>query len=305
MKITKQLLNSKKAIGTMFLLAMASSLTSCSTDNEELPENLNSQNTNEQFFETSDFIPDFNKVYTITSASDPLTLATDGNGRLLSTSKNEITVQELWRFSPSTTVGSFYIDCLGGKTLPRLSTISGRGILSPTFGGEDSVGLSSSWSVTSAGSDEYFITNLGEDLDVNRLTSVSFGFSSISYGARLTTDDSEASTEKFEITEITFPFTDNRVPVTLGDGLRISVGETLTANVLDNDYDPDGDELTIISFTSDDDRISVELIDNQLRVRLNSSFGIFGSADVKYTVSDGNGGATVENLDVFSPRSNN
>ena len=291
-------------------IAMVTSLTSCSKDSEDLSLNdsSNLENSNEQSLTASDFVPDFDKVYTITSSFDPLTLATDGNGRLLSTSKNEITVQELWKFSPSTTAGSFYLDCLGGRDAARLSTVSGRGILSAVFEGEDSLGLSSSWTITSAGNEDYFITNLGENIDNNRLTSVSFGLSSVSYGARLTTDNSVTDAEKFIITEVEFPFPTNRAPMANKDFLPRAVGSpsTLTANVIDNDFDPDGDELTVTSITNTDNRISVEIVNNKLEVTFNNSSSSVFSIDVTYTVSDGNGGTSQGVLTVFrsAPNSN-
>ena len=306
MKITKQLLKNKKTIGTMLAFAIAGSLTSCTTDNEDL--NLNSESTNEQTAQISDFTPDLSKVYTITSSSGPLTLATNGNGRLLTTVKSEITVEELWRFSPSTTPGSYYIDCLGGRENSRLSTISGTGILSPVANANDSQGLSSSWTITSASGDNYFLTNLGEGLDFSRLTSVGFGFSTIRFGARLTTEDSETSSEEFSITEIDFPSQENRAPSTNVDFLRRDVGSpsTLTASVVDNDFDPDGDALTLTGVSTPDDRISVAIVNNEVQVTFNFSSSIVFSIDVVYTISDGNGGTSQGVLTVFrsAPTSN-
>ncbi len=295
MKITQKLFSNKNVIGAMCALTLIGGMTSCTTDNDDVMEESSiTKNTSAQTSKSSDFIPDPDKVYMITSSSTPLTLTTDGTGLIIDTPKNMITVQELWRFSPGATAGSYYIDCLGGKSSPRLSTENG--FMAPTSESEASDGLAASWSITSAGSGDYFFTSLGENIPMNRLTSFGWGFSSITYGARLTTDDQAGDLQKFTITEVAFPFAGNRAPITDSVNRSIRSFTSKTIDVLANDYDPDGDELTLVGFSATDSRVSVQQVGNSLKVTLNTFDR--GLIDITYTVSDGKGATSTGLLQV-------
>jgi len=75
--------------------------------------------------------------------------------------------------------------------------------------------------------------------------------------------------------------------------------QTLTASVIDNDFDPGGNSLTTTGFINNDDRILVKIVNNELSVTFNNSSTSVFSIDVLYTVSYGNGGTAKGVLTVF------
>jgi len=316
MKFTQKTFFGKRAFSSIFAIAIAASIVSCTTDNEEVSfeENTSLEKTNEAFSKASNFIPDPNKVYTITSSTTPL-IAAASRTRLIDTRtdipQGDLTVRELWRITPSSTPGSYYIDNLGDISnvisfvpTPRLGVSTSSTRLAPTFELGDNSGSLVNWAITPTGDGDFFITNLS-DVARPRLTSLEYGFRApFNYGLRLTDSSSDSDTEKFVFTEVEFPFAVNRDPIADNDGLSFRPFQTRIINVAIDDFDPDGDDITLTGFEYDgDDRISVTMIgDNQLEVSYNTTVRI--SESITYFISDGNGGTDEGTVSVFRGNSN-
>lgn len=273
------MLKTKQSVKVLMVLLLTGSIFSCNTDEnqEELEINLESSQFSSQTIDTD-------KVYTITSTTAPITLSTSGFGRISDITPAETTVRQLWKFTPSSIDGSYYIDNLDEEQDSRLSTTAGINAL--TLEDNDATGASSSWILEPTGFGDYYFTNLRES-ENRRMTAVTFGFSSTSFGARTTAATDATDAERFTFTEFNLPSTGNRAPVTAISHASMRPFRTVTANVLSNDFDPDGDELSLVSFTNTDSRVRVAMVGNSLRVSFRSfSFDI---VEVTYVVSDGNG----------------
>ncbi|GAC22237.1 Ig-like domain-containing protein [Paraglaciecola arctica] len=81
--------------------------------------------------------------------------------------------------------------------------------------------------------------------------------------------------------------TDNSVPVAQGDIARVKRNETIIIDVLENDSDADGDNLTIGVVTATFGNVTITA-ENQLAYQSKADF--IGQDKVIYSVSDGNGG---------------
>ncbi|MEL6618389.1 MAG: tandem-95 repeat protein [Pseudomonadota bacterium] len=79
----------------------------------------------------------------------------------------------------------------------------------------------------------------------------------------------------------------NDAPVAEDDAATTDEDTPVTIDVLANDSDPDGDDLTIISATVPADQGTVEIVDNKLVFTPAPDFN--GEATVTYTISDGMG----------------
>lgn len=287
----------KQSVKVLAALLLTGSFFSCSTDeNSELLEadQVNSQTA-------AGISIDTDKVYTITSTSVPITLSTGGFGRISDVVPTDITVRQLWKFTPSSIDGSYYIDSLGEEEDSRLSTRDGINAL--TLEDSDSTGGASSWVLTPTGLGDFYFTNLRES-ENRRMKAVTFGFSSNSFGARTTAATDATDSERFTFTEFDLSSTENRAPITALSHASMEPFATQISNVLSNDFDPDGDELSLVSFTNTDSRVTVEIVGNSLQVSFRSfSFDI---VEVTYVVSDGNGATSTGILRVGrSGRGNN
>lgn len=77
----------------------------------------------------------------------------------------------------------------------------------------------------------------------------------------------------------------NRAPVAVADSIKVVLGQTITIPVLNNDYDPDGDTLSISSVTQGSRGYAT--ITNQV---LTYKPKRTGNDTLSYTISDGRGG---------------
>jgi large repetitive protein len=84
----------------------------------------------------------------------------------------------------------------------------------------------------------------------------------------------------------------NHDPVAVKDRIQLRNGETMLANVLANDFDPDGDALTLIGVGPLDVSLGQpSIVGNQISFTASPTFvGVF---EFPYTISDGNGGQAI------------
>ena len=293
------MLHKKKSVKFLMALLLTSGFFSCNTDQDLVIDE--SDQVNSQIASKDGTSIDTEKVYTITSTTAPITLSTSGFGRITDVVSADTTVRQLWKFSPSSIDGSYYIDNVGEEENSRLSTRNGINAL--TLEDSSATGGASSWILTPTGLGDYYFTNLRES-ENRRMTAISYGFSSVSYGARTTAATNATDSERFTFTAFDLPSTGNRAPVTAISHASIRPFGTEIANVLSNDFDPDGDELSLVSFTNTDSRVVIEMVGNSLQVSFRSfSFDI---VEVTYVVSDGNGATSTGVLRVGrSDRGNN
>lgn len=94
----------------------------------------------------------------------------------------------------------------------------------------------------------------------------------------------------------------NSPPVAVADSFYIPYAQIhtpVTLDVLQNDTDPDGDALTIVSFTQPTDNIgSVTLSGNKLVL---TATRMFLSSTMTYTISDGKGGTATTTVTLIDP----
>ena len=81
----------------------------------------------------------------------------------------------------------------------------------------------------------------------------------------------------------------NHPPVAKDDRLRIEANNQVVASILDNDNDPDGDKLNIISVTSPTKRGSTVTINDNGTVTFSPASNIVGADTFSYIISDGKG----------------
>ncbi|MEQ6203787.1 Ig-like domain-containing protein, partial [Sulfitobacter sp. HNIBRBA2951] len=79
----------------------------------------------------------------------------------------------------------------------------------------------------------------------------------------------------------------NDDPVATDDCVATDLDTPVTIDVLANDSDPDGDELTVISATSPDGDVT---FNDDGTIEFTPTPGFTGDAEITYTISDGNGG---------------
>ncbi len=79
----------------------------------------------------------------------------------------------------------------------------------------------------------------------------------------------------------------NDAPIAVDDTAETDEDTPVTIDVLDNDSDPDGDDISIISATVPADQGTVEIVDNELLFTPAPDFE--GDATITYTISDGMG----------------
>ncbi len=276
-------LNRKKPLIALAILGMIGLFISCSTDEEELvPDNeaINFENSDKNSLEiatknTATFIPDPNKLYFITHTTSERRVGANGNTSAFANTYNlynSFDDELRWKITPSPTPGYYFIDCMGGESIPRLR---GDGTSFPDMDPTTSTGTSARWSFAATGNNTFILTTLGNTL--NRLTIGSYGY------LRMTTDDVATVAQQFTITEVST----NRPPITQIDGTNHFMNQTITYRVLDNDFDPDGDELSVINVFGGSPNI-VEVIGNEIRVTRKSPF----QRSIYYTASDGKGGTS-------------
>ena len=81
----------------------------------------------------------------------------------------------------------------------------------------------------------------------------------------------------------------NHPPVAKDDRLRVEANNQVVASILDNDNDPDGDKLKIISVTSPTKKGSTVTINDNGTVTFLPARNIVGADTFSYIISDGKG----------------
>ncbi|WP_457652784.1 Ig-like domain-containing protein [Rhodocaloribacter sp.] len=81
----------------------------------------------------------------------------------------------------------------------------------------------------------------------------------------------------------------NTDPSATDDTVMTDEDTPVEIDVLDNDTDPDGDDLTLTAVT-DPEHGEAEIIDSNKRIRYTPEADFFGDDSFTYTISDGNGG---------------
>ncbi|WP_415920388.1 Ig-like domain-containing protein [Tateyamaria sp. SN6-1] len=109
-----------------------------------------------------------------------------------------------------------------------------------------------------------------------------FGEATISYSI----EDGNGGTDVAEVTVTVNNVNDD--PIAVDDIAETDEDTPVTIDVLDNDEDADGDDLTISSATVPADQGTVEIVNNELVFTPAENFN--GPATITYTVDDGNGG---------------
>jgi len=107
------------------------------------------------------------------------------------------------------------------------------------------------------------------------------GFSDVVTFTYAVTDGTAQATATVTIT------VQNAPPVAAPDTVRVTTGRPTTIDVLDNDTDPDGGALTIVTVTQPAHG-SVTIVDN--RLVYTPEPGYTGTVTVTYVLSDGQGG---------------
>ncbi len=134
----------------------------------------------------------------------------------------------------------------------------------------------------------FYITN------AELLTAASFDYETKnSYSIRVRTTDSGALyyEKAFNITVTNA----NDAPVAAADNATTLENTPVTIDVLNNDYDADGDTLTVVSATNG---TYGSVINNGSNVTYTPALNFTGTDSFNYTISDGNGGTDTATVDV-------
>jgi hypothetical protein len=100
----------------------------------------------------------------------------------------------------------------------------------------------------------------------------------------------------------TVKITANRLPVAVADSAQTAQDTAVDVLVLANDSDPDGDSLTILSFTqATNGAVSAS---GSAALRYAPTAGFFGSDGFSYTVTDGRGGTSTAAVSIEVARAN-
>ncbi|MBT0956860.1 Hint domain-containing protein [Alphaproteobacteria bacterium KMM 3653] len=108
-----------------------------------------------------------------------------------------------------------------------------------------------------------------------------------------TVSDGNGGTATATVTVTVNPVNDD--PVAVDDAAETDFDTAVTVNVLDNDTDVDGDDLTLVAASSPDGSVDFDADGN---VTFTPNPGFEGDATITYTVSDGNGGTDEGTLTV-------
>ncbi len=259
-------------------MAMLCAISSYTTDQEDLvatDESTSAKIENENGLKRTEFIPNPNKVCHIVPLELQFYRKLGARGTqyaLLPLGPSSSLDQVQWKFTPAPTDGYYFIDCLGGGNFPRIRTDNTSSTdMDPTT----SVNGLSQWKVTPAGDNTYFLTT--KEGTLNRL---SLGNRNV---MEMVPDTATSRYEEFLLIE-----TDgnNQDPEAFGEfGINHFVGETVTYSVLDNDFDRDGDELTVVNVRNDYPNI-VKWEGNEITVTRT----IESRSSISYIISDGKGG---------------
>ena len=103
------------------------------------------------------------------------------------------------------------------------------------------------------------------------------------------TDSKRPSVSDNVENELADTYVTNHPPVAKDDRLRIEANNRVVATILDNDNDPDGDKLKIISVTSPTKKGGTVTINENGTVTFLPASDIVGSDTFTYTISDGKG----------------
>lgn len=112
-------------------------------------------------------------------------------------------------------------------------------------------------------------------------------------------DDGRGGTDSATVTVLVAADPDNSPPVANDDTARVMKGYAVDIPVLDNDFDPDGDPLTVISVEHTGFGNAAVSINPDSTVRYESLRGTMGYDTFNYTISDGRGGTDTATVTVY------
>jgi len=92
----------------------------------------------------------------------------------------------------------------------------------------------------------------------------------------------------------------NYPPVAVNDVANLNMNATTTINVLANDTDPEGDELSVTAVTAGQHGTATISADGK-KVLYTPNAGYSGTDYFSYTISDGNGNTSTANVDLVKP----
>ncbi|NOU52353.1 tandem-95 repeat protein [Pseudoalteromonas sp. JBTF-M23] len=120
-------------------------------------------------------------------------------------------------------------------------------------------------------------------IDSSKLSYVSnIGFSGVDIVNYVVHDDQGAASEGLVQVQVTA----NRLPITQSDMAQLYVGESISIDVLANDSDADGDELTIVEASALQGSVSIQ---QGILLAYTAKAGFSGTDTVTYMLSDGYG----------------
>jgi len=90
----------------------------------------------------------------------------------------------------------------------------------------------------------------------------------------------------------------NQLPEAVDDEAEVEWNESITVDVLANDSDADGWQSLTITQKSDGSNGTVEIIENNTKVRYSPDEQWFGEDEFTYTISDGHGGSDTATVNV-------
>ena len=111
--------------------------------------------------------------------------------------------------------------------------------------------------------------------------------------------DGRGGTDSATVTVHVAADPDNNPPVANDDTARVMKGSAIDIPVLDNDFDPDGDPLTVISVEHTGFGNTALSINPDNTVRYESLRGTMGYDSFNYTISDGRGGTATATVTVY------
>lgn len=111
--------------------------------------------------------------------------------------------------------------------------------------------------------------------------------------------DGRGGTDSATVTVHVVPDPANSPPVANDDTARVMKGGAIDIPVLDNDFDPDGDPLTVISVEHTGFGNTALSINPDNTVRYESLRGTMGYDSFTYTISDGRGGTDTATVTVY------
>ncbi|MCK5829036.1 MAG: tandem-95 repeat protein, partial [Methylococcales bacterium] len=235
-----------------------------------------------------------NDVLTITTVSNPTngTAVVTGDGKISYTPNAGFTGTEVFQYTIS--------DNNGGTDTANVTVTVGEGNKTP-----DAIDDST----TTTQGQKVVVDALGNDTDQDGDTLTITSIANPTNGTAVITGDGKISytpnadftgTETFEYTisdgnggtdtaNVTVEVgSDNKAPEAVDDSASAEGGEKVVVDVLGNDTDPNGDDLTITNVADPEHGTAVITGDGKISYTPDVNFN--GTESFEYTISDGNGG---------------